>query len=38
MSTHFFADARSAFVAVFGAFVCTAMLVSASAPAVALIA
>lgn len=38
MSTHFFAHARSAFVAVFGAFVCTAMLVSASAPAVALVA
>ena len=38
MSSHVFADARSALVAVFGAFVCTAMLVIASAPAVALVA
>jgi hypothetical protein len=38
MPTAFLTDARHAFVAVFGAFVCTAMLVSASAPAVALIA
>lgn len=38
MSTTFFADPRHAIAAVFGAFVCTAMLVSASAPAVAFIA
>lgn len=31
-------NARHAIVALFGAFMCTAMLVSASAPAVALIA
>lgn len=38
MTNALFTDARQAMIAIFGAFVCTAMLVSASAPAVALIA